>query len=148
MSLAVRQAPGDKCWASMAEAQILVYVTAWDRELIRECLTRLFKKEAGTWLPLRVAKLNAIHFGWDIRQIRIKSQARILGSCSSLGNLNFNWRLMLAPVELIDYVIIHELAHMREMNHSREFWRVVEKACPDYRALRAQLKAINSVLYI
>ena len=69
-----------------------------------------------------------------------------LGSCSSAGNLNFNWKLVLIPPELLDYVVVHELAHRKEMNHSPRFWAVVEKELPDYRDRREKLKILGRQL--
>ena len=57
-----------------------------------------------------------------------------LGSCSSKGNLNFNWRLIFAPEEVVDYIVVHELAHRKEMNHSRAFYNVVASVLPDYKS--------------
>ena len=62
------------------------------------------------------------------------------GSCSSKGNLNFNWKLVLLAPELLDYVVVHELAHRREMNHSKNFWKIVGAELPDYRERRRRLK--------
>ena len=62
------------------------------------------------------------------------------GSCSNKGNLNFNWKLILLAPELLDYVVVHELAHRREMNHSKNFWKIVEAELPDYRERRRRLK--------
>lgn len=137
-------------YARMEGEHIAVYSPApyIDREEVRDCLASLYRDTARVWFPLRAAELNEKHFGRDIKKVTVKNQARILGSCSSLGNLNFNWRLLLAPADVVDYVIIHELAHLQEMNHSKHFWRVVETACPDYRRHRAWLRAMNRTLYI
>ncbi|MEG1781109.1 MAG: M48 family metallopeptidase, partial [Clostridium sp.] len=62
------------------------------------------------------------------------------GSCSAKGNLNFNWKLFLMPPEILDYVLVHELAHRIEMNHSDRFWKQVEKIIPDYKERRRWLK--------
>lgn len=70
----------------------------------------------------------------------IKEQKRAWGSCSVLGNINLNWRLIMAPDEIIDYVIIHELCHMIHMNHSAEYWKLVESILPDYKLRRKWLK--------
>ena len=70
---------------------------------------------------------------FDIKNIRIKNQKTRWGSCSSIGNLNFNWKLSMAPYEVIEYVVIHELCHRLEMNHSKKFWNHVEKLCPKYK---------------
>ena len=76
----------------------------------------------------------------DYGRITIREQKTRWGSCSSKGNLNFNWKLVLLAPELLDYVVVHELAHRREMNHSKNFWKIVEAELPDYRERRARLK--------
>lgn len=82
----------------------------------------------------------AKRMGVDYGRITIREQKTRWGSCSSKGNLNFNWRLVLLDPELLDYVVVHELAHRREMNHSVAFWKVVEAELPDYRERRRRLK--------
>ena len=78
--------------------------------------------------------------GVSVNRISIKDQKTRWGSCSSKGNVNFNYQLYYLPDELLDYVVVHELAHRRHMNHSKEFWSEVARYCPDYRARRKQLK--------
>lgn len=82
----------------------------------------------------------AKRMGVDYGRITIREQKTRWGSCSSKGNLNFNWKLVLLDPELLDYVVVHELAHRREMNHSVVFWKVVEAELPDYRERRRRLK--------
>ena len=82
------------------------------------------------------SELMGISYG----RISMRNQKTRWGSCSSDGNLNFNCRLLYVPLELLDYVVVHELAHRRHMNHSPEFWREVERYMPDYRERRASLK--------
>jgi len=72
--------------------------------------------------------------------MRIKDQKRRWGSCSSKGNLNFNWRLSMAPDAVLEYVVVHELCHFYHMNHSKEYWNLVEKMIPDYKIKRNWLK--------
>ncbi len=74
-----------------------------------------------------------------INRIVIKEQKKRWGSCSSKGNLNFNWKLIFAPPEIIDYVVVHEMCHLKYMNHSRLFWGEVEKVLPDYKERRKWL---------
>ena len=68
------------------------------------------------------------------------------GSCSQKGNLNFNWKLVLMPQALLDYVVVHELAHRKEMNHSARFWAIVEQELPDYQKRRNELKKLGQFL--
>ena len=82
----------------------------------------------------------AKRMGVDYGRITIREQKTRWGSCSSKGNLNFNWKLVLLDPELLDYVVVHELAHRREMNHSKNFWKIVEAELPDYRDRRRRLK--------
>ena len=82
------------------------------------------------------AKIMGITYG----RITIREQKTRWGSCSSAGNLNFNWKLILQPGEVMDYVVVHELAHRREMNHSKAFWKIVEAVLPDYKERRKKLK--------
>lgn len=73
-------------------------------------------------------------------RIAIREQKTCWGSCSSKRNLNFNWKLILMPPEIMEYVVVHELAHLFEMNHSKQFWGIVEKYLPDYKIRRKWLK--------
>ena len=78
--------------------------------------------------------------GVHYQSIKLSRAKHRWGSCHPKGNLCFNWRLIMAPQEIIDYVVVHELAHLRESNHSSRFWALVEKTYPDYRAARKWLK--------
>ncbi len=84
--------------------------------------------------------------GIPYKRIAIRSQRTRWGSCSARGNLNFNWRLAAAPAAVLDYVVIHELCHLRELNHSRDFWAHVRAACPDYKSHRRWLRDNTAAL--
>lgn len=100
---------------------------------------RRYRRQAELVIPERV-RYFARHMGVDYGTIRIKAQKTRYGSCSSRGNLNFNWKLIRMPAEVLDYVVVHELAHRKQMNHSSLFWREVEQVPPDYRERRRWLK--------
>ncbi|MDX6533888.1 MAG: hypothetical protein QOJ13_1264 [Gaiellales bacterium] len=76
--------------------------------------------------------------GW--RRVRIGDQRTRWGSCSARGTLSFSWRLVMAPPEVLGYVVVHELCHIRHLNHSPAFWKLVADACPDHRASQAWLR--------
>lgn len=77
------------------------------------------------------------------KRVAIRDQSRRWGSCSSLGNLNFNFRLALIPAHLCDYVVVHELCHLKQMNHSPAFWAEVAKILPNYQELVAELRVLE-----
>lgn len=84
--------------------------------------------------------------GVDYGRITLKAQKTLFGSCSAAGNLNFNIALMFAPEKVLDYVIIHELCHLKEMNHSVDFWHEVEKVMKDYKVERQWLKDNGAII--
>ena len=90
-------------------------------------------------VPKRVeyyAKIMGVRYG----RITIRNQVSRWGSCSSKGNLNFNCLLMLCPTQVLDYVVVHELCHLKQMNHSHKFWSEVSRFCPEYEQHRKWLK--------
>ena len=103
-------------------------------------LTDWLKTEAQQDLTLRTA-FHAERLGVSVKAIRMRSQLSRWGSCSSTGNINYNWRLILAPAFVLDYVAAHEVAHLVEMNHSAAFWATVKRTLPDMDRGRTWLKA-------
>ena len=106
---------------------------------------RALAKEAVNYIPERV-KYYAPLIGVTYGRITIRSQKTRWGSCSSKGNISFNALLMLAPEEVRDYVVIHELAHIRQMNHSKDFWNIVSYFDPSFREHRKWLKTEGTKL--
>ena len=98
------------------------------------------KKDARRTLPPLVEDWAA-RMNLEVTAIRITSPRRRWGSCSSRGTISVNWRLVMAPPEVQEYLVVHELAHRREMNHSNRYWAVVEEHCPNYREHEKWLKA-------
>jgi predicted metal-dependent hydrolase len=100
------------------------------------------KKIAKKYLIQRTNELTLRH-GLSINKIILRGQKTRWGSCSTKGNVSFNYRLMKFRKEIIDYVIIHELCHTIEMNHSKKFWELVGKYCPDYKILRREINNLG-----
>ena len=110
-----------------------------EQETIRRALEAWYRQQARTVFDERLAACNAA-YGFTFGRVAIKEQKSRWGSCSRKGNLNFNWRLLLAPLPVLDYVVIHELCHLKELNHSARFWALVARACPDYVVRRRGLR--------
>ncbi len=113
----------------------------------RTALENRYKEAARSYIPKRVAYYHAMT-GGVYHRIAIRDQKTRWGSCSGKGTLSFNWRLMLAPPAVLDYVVVHELCHLTHMDHSPAFWQAVEAICPDYRDLRKWLKEHGNELVL
>ncbi len=113
----------------------------------RVALELKYKDAAHSYIPKRTAFYQRLT-GGTYQRVCIRDQKTRWGSCSSKGTLSFNWRLILAPSDVLDYVIVHELCHLTHMNHSPEFWAAVEAVCPDYRTSRKWLKDHGKELVI
>ena len=105
----------------------------------KQAFEKRYRQAAAEYIPRRVAYFQAFT-GGSYSRITIRGQHTRWGSCSSRGTLSFNWRLMLAPPRVLDYVVVHELAHLVHHNHSPAFYALVESVLPDYRARAALLK--------
>ena len=103
----------------------------------RQQAEKLIKERADELCP---------RLGVAYNRLTVRGAKTRWGSCSQKGNLNFNWKLMMAPEPVIDYVIIHELAHLKEMNHSKNFWKLVAEYCPKWRNHRKWLKSHEAEL--
>ena len=97
------------------------------------------KEAARALVHARVAHYNR-YYNHAVRRIFIKNSKSRWGSCSSAGNLNFNYKLLFLPPEVLDYVVVHELCHLREFNHGPAFWALVAEALPNHKDLRRLLR--------
>ncbi len=127
--------------------RIVLYVP-YEADYAYRCeqLERWYRKEAQQIINEKVTEF-AGRLGVSYEDIRIKDQKSRWGSCSSKGNLNFNWRIIMAPETVCDYVVIHELCHLVYLNHSEQFWNLVESICPQYRQYKKWLKDHGTELY-
>lgn len=110
------------------------------KEAMRTLLSRLIGNDFLPAITQRVHELNQQHFQKNIKSVKLKYNHSNWGSCSSSGNINLSTRLLFAPQMVIDYVIIHELAHLTELNHSDRYWKLVATAMPDYESHEKWLK--------
>jgi hypothetical protein len=106
-----------------------------------QLLERALREKAREVFAQRLA-LHAPRLGVAPPPLRLSSARTRWGSCSHHGGISLNWRLLFMPMAVVDYVVCHELAHLREMNHSPRFWSVVEQLCPDWRAQRLALRQL------
>jgi len=122
-----------------------------EQECLRPKLTtrspaveRELRDRAKRELPARLLELAALH-GLTVARINVRNQRWRWGSCSRKGRICLNWRLVQMPDSIRDYVMIHELMHLKRMDHSPKFWKLVAGACPDFKSARAWLRAIRNL---
>lgn len=116
-----------------------------DRVHLPRRLTDFLKREAKREIEVLVEKHTA-KLGRKAKAVRFKDTSSRWGSCTSDGNLSFSWRIMMAPRPVINYLVAHEVAHLKEMNHGPKFWTLCEELCPDTKRCKAWLKKNGSAL--
>jgi len=114
---------------------------------IKQIIENFYKKKAEEVIHDRLQFFNE-HYNFKYNRVTLRNQKSRWGSCSYLKNLNFNWRLIMAPIEVIDYVVVHELCHLKEMNHSQRYWDLVTEVIPNYKEVRKWLKDNHYLLTI
>jgi len=108
----------------------------------KQFLVKLAKEKISSWAASHASRLEV-----RFNRIGIRDTTTRWGSCSHSGNLSFSWRLVMAPESVLEYVVVHELAHLLEMNHSKKFWEVVASIFPNYKKARGWLKANGGDLH-
>lgn len=124
--------------------RVLFPAGAGSGQALRDAVVRWYRDMAGSYIRGRV---DALKGGLSPARITIKDQKSRWGSCSTAGNLNFSWRLVMAPPPVVDYLVVHELTHLERLDHSKAFWRKVEARCPGYREHTAWLKENGPALH-
>jgi len=112
---------------------------------VRREIERHLWKLAGTELPPKVFEYALAH-QLTVRRVTVRNQKSRWGSCSRRGTISLNWRIIQTPAFVRDYLILHELMHLRQMNHSHRYWREVESVCPEYDTAERWLKEHSSLL--
>ncbi|MDO8414541.1 MAG: SprT family zinc-dependent metalloprotease [Gallionellaceae bacterium] len=119
--------------------QLLIYVTHTNQAEIEQAVTLWYQQQAEVLFKERVAYYAPL-MKVAPKTVKLSSARTQWGSCTARGTVLLNWQLIKMPLQLIDYVVVHELAHLVEMNHSAAFWQVVEQVCPNYKKWRAELQ--------
>ena len=109
---------------------------------IKDDQFEVYKDEAKKVVERRIKHFNKI-YGFKFGKITIKAQKTKWGSCSKKGNLNFNFKIVALPKDIRDYIIVHELCHLKEFNHSQKYWNLVAKSIPNFRSIKNQLNNIG-----
>ncbi|MBR2922788.1 MAG: M48 family metallopeptidase [Alphaproteobacteria bacterium] len=117
-----------------------------DKVFLHRRVKDFLKKEAVDKLA-EISIKTAEKIGVKIASVTVKDTKSRWGSCSTKGNINYNWRIVLAPKEVIDYLVCHEVSHLKHPNHSTDFWSTVESLCPSYKDSRNWLKTHGKELY-
>jgi predicted metal-dependent hydrolase len=126
--------------------KIVAQINPKNKQAINDILEAWYKQRAKEFVYDRIKYYNSF-LQKNIRNVRIKDQKKRWGSCSNLGNLNFNWRIIMMPEEMFDYIIVHELCHLKFLNHSKAYWKSVEEILPDYKEREKWIK-LNAVRFV
>ena len=138
---------GQSAQVQLIRGQLLVTVScatdsAAHATTVRNGLVQWYRDKAGERIPRMVALFSS-RLGLAYTIVRIRELKRRWGSAGADGRVSFNWRIIMAPKRLVEYVVAHELCHLKYNDHSRDFWRLLERAMPDYERRRAELAVVG-----
>jgi predicted metal-dependent hydrolase len=146
LELVVRAEPGrTRPHVALRGARLVVKVRTGRAEEVRAALERWYRRRAREEVADRLDDATA-RAGTEYASLSIRGQRTRWASCSNRGGMSFNWRLLLAPAEILDYVVEHEVAHLEVLGHSRRFWALVGRRCPEYRRHERWLRRYGSTL--
>ncbi|MBU1821969.1 MAG: M48 family metallopeptidase [Bacteroidetes bacterium] len=123
------------------------YISQAKQQQANELLRNWYQQQAREWLTPRI-ELYANRLGVEYKKIRVTNLRFRWGSCTSQNNLHFNWRLIKAPMRVVEYIIVHELAHLLEPNHTPAFWNIIAVQLPDYEKAKGWLKLYGHLLEV
>ena len=119
--------------------EIFVQIKEWDREAVKIAIEKWYRQKAQEKICERIKHFQQYLSVYPVN-IKIKAQEKRWGSCTAKGNLNFNWRIIMAPPDVIDYIVVHEMCHLVHLDHSSNFWGLVRKIMPEYKSSKMALK--------
>ena len=129
----------------LSDGILIINTPTKDPVVLKKLMERWYRKEAEKVILKRIEYYKT-KFRIEPAKIKIKEQKRRWGSCSSRSSIYFNWRIIMAPPLVIDYVIVHEMSHLIHRNHSSKFWKQVESILPDYKVRKKWLRD-HGVIY-
>lgn len=138
IEVVTRLSNGNGDSVNLEENRLVISLKAESNRL-DQALEQWYRVQVAQLIPQKVDRLS-LDMGLTYARLSIRGQKSCWGSCSRKGNISLNWKLIMAPEEVIDYVIIHELAHLKELNHSRMFWQLVSEYCPEWRQHKKWLR--------
>lgn len=131
--------------AKLIRGKFCVYTYSKDEKIVKQALENWFKDKAGEKIQERI-KYYQQYFDIKPTKVTIKDQQKRWGSCTSKKELLFNWKSIMAPSPVLDYIVVHEMCHLEHMNHSKEFWQLLKRVLPDYEGRKAWLRN-NGIKY-
>lgn len=132
-------------YVKQEEKQFLVYSPTTNQEVIKQALIAWYREKAMDRIQERVAYYRT-YFDMKPNRVVVKNQKKRWGSCNSKKDLFFNWKIIMAPAPLLDYLVVHELCHMIHLNHSKEYWQLVGSILPNYKMIKTSLRK-NGIRY-
>lgn len=144
ISTAKRKTNSGKLKNGLVELKLSDELNSFQRaDVIQKLMSRIVGQDNLKTVTNRIQELNDQYFQQDVKSVRLKNNSSNWGSCSSSGNLNISTRTLFAPPEVQDYIFVHELAHLIELNHSDRYWKIVRDVMPDYKEKEKWLKENN-----